>query len=87
MAFNITGDQWTLSWNAAAAGFTRTWLFFCDDRQNLVYSWRVPDSPAGHTGGTLASLKAFAQTAVSVQCFIENQDGSAGVLLSPVTME
>jgi hypothetical protein len=87
VAFNITGDQWTLSRNAAASGFTRVWLLFFDDRQTLVYSWRVPDSSDGHSDGTVSSLKSFARNAVSVQCLIENQEGSAGVLLSPVTME
>lgn len=87
VSFNIAGDQWSLVRNTAVTGFARTWLFLYDDRQNLVYSWLVPDSKDGHAAGTVASLKAFSQNAVSVQCFTENQDGSAGVLLSPVTME
>lgn len=87
VSFNIAGGQWSLAWNTAVTGFSRTWLFLYDDRQNLVYSWRVPDSQDGHASGTVAALKAFAQNAVSVQCFVENQSGSAGVLLSPVTME
>lgn len=86
-AFNIDGDTWTLTRNGSASGFSRAWLFLYDEKMKLLNSWRVTEANDGRTEGTTDMLRSRAKDAFFVQCYAENADGSAGVLLLPVNME
>lgn len=86
-SFTVSDGLWTLRRNPTPSGFDRVWLFLCDADMTVLYSWRVTEGPDGLTTGSLDQLKAFASGTAAVQCYCENADGSAGVLLTPVFLE
>lgn len=83
---SIEGDVWKLERNPLAGSFTNSWLFLFNNEQRLVLSWKVP-SGGDAASGSVSSLREQARDAVSIQCYTENQTGSAGVLLTPVDLE
>jgi hypothetical protein len=87
LSFTINEGSWALHQNPSNAGFTRSWLFLYDDKMQQVFSWPVPSLTNGSLEGTVEQLQALNRTAVFVQCYTENADGSAGVLLTPVNLE
>lgn len=87
VSFSIEDGNWTLVRNAATPGFTRTYLFLLSGQSDVLFSWLVPDGTDGQTTGTVASLQSMARKAVQVQCYTANDDGSAGVLLTPVDLQ
>lgn len=86
-SFSVGDGQWKLAKNGTPSGFDRAWLFLYDADMNVLYSWRIAEGPDGLTTGTVDQLKAFASGTSVVQCYCENADGSAGVLLTPVYLE
>jgi hypothetical protein len=84
---SLTSDRWTLSRNPGNGGFTRTWILLFSGSGEILYSWRVPETPQGITEGTVQSLRDKSPEAVRFQVYTENSDGSAGVLLIPRDME
>jgi hypothetical protein len=86
-SFSITDGQWKLERNRSQSSFERVWLFLYDRDMKILYSWRVTENPDGITSGSVDQLRAFASDTAVVQCYTENIDGSAGVLLTPVFLE
>ncbi len=84
--FSVRGGEWELVRNPEAAGFMRTFLFLSDEKGRLLYSYRVADSGVMRVTGPVASLLALAKDASTVQCYTENEAGTAGVLLIPVNI-
>lgn len=85
--FSVSGPEWTITRDANRIGFDRVFLYLYDKDMTLLQSWRAPDTKELRTGGTVEKLRANAKAAVFVRCFIQNADGTAGVLLAPVKME
>lgn len=86
-SFSISDGLWKLERNKAQSGFDRVWLFLFDKDMNVLYSWRVTESPDGVTTGSVKQFPSYAPGTAAVQCYCENADGSAGVLLTPVFLE
>lgn len=82
--FSVRGDVWELVRNVNTPDFRRTFLFLYDVNGKLLYSYRVPDGDKSRETGSVASLLALARDAVTVRCYTENEQGTAGVLLIPV---
>ena len=85
--FTINGDSWSLVRNSANSAFTRTYLLMYNAQEQLVFSWMVPNDNELTVSGTIETLRSYARDVSSVQCYTENADGSAGVLLIPVNIE
>ncbi|HNY16196.1 MAG TPA: hypothetical protein PK542_05635 [Treponemataceae bacterium] len=85
-SFAISGDTWTLERNPDSAGFKRIWILLFNRDGTLVNSWKVPESGTRVTTGSVMTLEAVAQNAVTAQCYAENGAGTAGVLLSSIKM-
>ena len=85
-SFSLSGDTWTLERNPDSGGFKRIWILLFNREGSLVNSWKVPDSGARVTTGSVMTLTAVAQNAVTAQCYAENGAGTAGVLLSSIKM-
>lgn len=84
LKFSISGKNWTIDYSDPSLSFSRVFLMLLDRDGNLLYSWRVPPVTESSQEGSLESLQALAKKAVSVQCFVENSNGSAGILFLPV---
>jgi len=84
--FSISGDSWTLERNPDSGGFKRIWILLFNRDGALVNSWKVPDSGTRVTTGSVMTLQAVAQNAVTAQCYAENAAGTAGVLLTSIKM-
>jgi len=85
--FTVNGDSWTLERNSTTSSFSRTYLLMYNAQMQLVYSWMLPDDHESTVSGTIETLRSYARDVSSVQCYTENVDGSAGVLLIPVNIE
>jgi hypothetical protein len=85
--FTINGDSWSLTRNSGNSAFTRTYLLMYNAQEQLVYSWMLPNDNVPTVTGTIETLRSYARDVSSVQCYTENADGSAGVLLIPVNIE
>lgn len=87
VSFAVKGEKWELTRSEAASPFSRVFLYFNDVHGNLLYSWNVPASKNKKMDGTIESLKVLAPAVDTIQCYIENESGSAGVLLTPVHIQ
>ena len=85
--FNVNGDSWSLARNSANSFFSRTYLLMYNAQTQLVYSWLLSNDNEPTVTGTIETLRSYARDVASVQCYTENADGSAGVLLIPVNIE
>ncbi len=84
VSFSINGDSWTLARSDTPSGFTRTFFLLFDKDSRLLYSWLAMNTNRMKMEGTLSSLRALANQTDYVQCYTENESGTAGVLLTPV---
>ncbi len=84
--FTLSEGRWNLQLTATESSFRRVFLFLYNSERNLLYSWRVPIKALGRSDGTVEAIRALARDTVLVQCYIENDAGSAGVLLYPVKL-
>jgi hypothetical protein len=82
--FSIEEEKWILTRNPEAGDFTHTWFFLLDDQARLLYSWKVPEDDGTVANGPVANFTVLAAGTASVQCFTENSDATAGVLLTPI---
>ena len=87
VAFTVNGDSWTLERNSNKSAFSRTYLLMYNAQSQLVYSWLLPNNNDPTDSGTIETLRSYAGDVSTVQCYTENADGSAGVLLTPVNIE
>jgi len=87
VTFNINGESWSLARNSANSAFSRTYLLMYNAQLQLVYSWMLPNNNEPTVSGTIETLRSYARDVATVQCYTENADGSAGVLLTPVNIE
>lgn len=80
----FTGTDWILQRSENAGPYRRIFLYLFAQNGTLLHSWRVPLNSDGRANGTSASLKSMAREAFTVQCYVEDDTGSAAVLLTPV---
>lgn len=83
MSLIIQKDKWIIEKNPELSEFSRFFLLLLDDKNTLHYSWSVPSSTKNTIEGSMASLRSLAPKATRVQCFVENRNSTAGVLLTP----
>lgn len=79
----FSGTDWTLQRSDNPGPYRRIFLYLFAQNGTLLHSWRVPLNSDGRANGTSASLKAMARDAFTVQCYVEDDTGSAAVLLTP----
>jgi hypothetical protein len=83
---SISRSQWKLERNTDAGDFSNVWFLLFDGEDRLVNSWKVPDAGKTAQEGPIQTLSAVAPSAVTAQCYIENKAGTAGVLLTPLSL-
>lgn len=83
---SISRSQWKLERNPDAEDFGTVWFLLFDGDDRLVNSWKVPDAAKTAQEGPIQTLTAVAPSAVTAQCYIENKAGTAGVLLTPLSL-
>lgn len=83
---SISRSQWKLERNPDAGDFNNVWFLLFDGDDRLVNTWKVPDAAKTAQEGPIQTLTAVAPSAVTAQCYIENKAGSAGVLLTPLSL-
>lgn len=86
MKFSVSEENWSIEYAGNSSPFSRVFLILSDQNGTVLYSWRVPATQELRQEGTLESLRALAKKAVTVQCYAETQNGSAGILLSPIPL-
>jgi len=80
----IKDGHWVMTRSGEPGEFTRIFFFLLDGQGLLAYSWRLPDYIQSRYEGEVSTLRSMSAQVAAVQCFVENADGSAGVLLTPV---